>query len=411
VGAQRLVDRLAMLGGRNESQRLDGARELMGERGLEALIVTKPPNIRYLTGFSGSLGIVVVTATSSTLIVDPRYDLVAEADTFAVRDELSVLVGPRRIHFDNLRRLTDGLARVGVEEHFIDASSLQSFQSGLSPSVLPANRVVEELRLVKDEGEIARLRAAAAITDAAVCDMANLLPLGLSESEFCRLLDDRLRALGAADRSFPTIVVSGLATASPHGFSSATRIEEGQPVIVDVGAVVGGYHSDMTRTIWYGSLSPEVALMYEATLAANDAARASAVVGASHADLYWAARRVFIEAGFPDDLAHPAGHNIGLEVHELPYLTADADQPLRSGSVVAIEPALYARGVGGVRIEDMVVVREEGPETVTRAPKLSPGKAAPATPGLRPDGTGSARVEPDAPDEHRQFLTGSADRD
>ena len=213
------------------------------------------------------------------------------------------------------------------------------------------------------------MEAAADIADAALADVRPLLSNGVSEADFALELDFTMRRLGAAGNSFDTIVAAGPNGAKPHAQPSTRRIEAGELVVIDFGAIVDGYCSDMTRTLWMGDLDSEASRMVE-VVAASQAAGVNAVrAGASCKEVDGVCREVIAEAGWADAFLHSTGHGVGLDIHEAPWVAATSTDTLESSSVVTVEPGVYLPGIGGVRIEDTVVVTDDGCRALTKSPK------------------------------------------
>jgi Xaa-Pro aminopeptidase len=341
-----------------------------------ALLVTHLTNIRYLAGFSGSAGLLLVRAAGgAVLVTDGRYEEQAAVEVAAASADVEVAVGRTLAEQrDLLQAAADGAAAVGLEADHVSWADQRRYAEAWFPgaSVVPTSGLVEGLRTTKDVGEVARVEAACAIADAALADVVPSLASGPTEAELARALDARIRDLGADDISFETIVASGPNGSRPHHRPGRRRIAEGDLVVVDFGALVDGYHSDMTRTLAVGgpaALTEEqrrmVAVVAEAQAAGVDAVRPG--VDASVVDA--ACREVIAAAGWGDAFVHGTGHGVGLDIHEDPRVAATADGRLAPGHVVTVEPGVYLPGLGGVRIEDTVVVTTEGCRTLTRAPK------------------------------------------
>jgi Xaa-Pro aminopeptidase len=229
--------------------------------------------------------------------------------------------------------------------------------------------LVEELRAVKDDGEISRIEAAAAIADRALAETRPALADRPTEREFQIELDHRMRLLGANDVSFETIVGSGPNGAKPHARPTSRRIEEGDLVVLDFGALLDGYHSDISRTVAVGEPSPTQARMIEVVLAAQAAGVAAVAPGVAASGVDDASRSVIAEAGWADAFLHGTGHGVGLDIHEDPRVNATSAATLRPGHVVTVEPGVYLPEHGGVRIEDTLVVTASGHRCLTNAPK------------------------------------------
>ncbi|HLT69120.1 MAG TPA: M24 family metallopeptidase [Acidimicrobiales bacterium] len=235
--------------------------------------------------------------------------------------------------------------------------------------LVPTDGLVETLRQTKDEGEIARMTAAAAMADAALAAVRHRLGESPTEAEIALELEWQMRRLGADGPSFQTIVASGPNAAMPHHRAGGRRITEGDPVVIDFGAQLEGYRSDMTRTVVVGEPTETLARMYDVVLAAQQAGVEAVRAGVAVAAVDEACRSVIREAGWEEAFLHSTGHGIGLDVHEAPRVSASADATLADGHVVTVEPGVYLPEHGGVRIEDTVVVTSDGCRTLTRAPK------------------------------------------
>jgi Xaa-Pro aminopeptidase len=346
------------------------------ERPCDALVVTHLTNIRYLTGFTGSAALLVVGREGpAALVTDGRYEEQAAGEVAAAGADVEVLVGRSLARQQELvvERLA-GVSAIGLEADHVSWAEQRRFAEGWFPdaTLVPTSALVEVLRRSKDPGEVARIEAACAIADAALADVVGLLEGAPTEAGFARSLDDRMRDLGADDLSFETIVASGPNGSRPHHRPGPRPVQPGDLVVVDFGALVDGYHSDMTRTIAVGgleALGPEQRRMVAVVAEAQAAGVAAVGPGVPAKAVDEACRTVIAEAGWADAFVHGTGHGVGLDIHEDPRVGATADATLAPGHVVTVEPGVYLPGQGGVRIEDTVVVTTEGRRTLTRAPK------------------------------------------
>ncbi len=358
------------------SARAPRVREAMATAGCDALLVTNLTSIRYLTGFTGSAALLLVTPDGGWFVTDGRYrtqsavELEAAEVTFA-----RVVPETMAAQRDALREAVGSLGgevHLGLEAESVTWAQVRAFETLWFPgaTLVATDGLVENLRLVKDDGELARLRAAAAIADAALAATLPLLHEFPREQDFARELDKAMFARGAEALSFETIVASGPNGALPHHRPGERQIERGELVVIDFGAMVDGYHSDMTRTVSVGEpADPQAARMFEVvTRAQADGVRAVRA-GVSAGDVDAACREVIATAGWGEAFVHSTGHGVGLDIHEEPRVGAGSVFELADRHVVTVEPGAYLEGFAGVRIEDTVVVGPDGCEVLTRHPK------------------------------------------
>lgn len=333
--------------------------ERLGEAGVDALLVTRPVNVRWLTGFTGSAGSCLVRPDGSCLLVtDGRY-----AEQAAVQAPDAELV------IDRTRSWLPGRlggGRLGVESHDLPWDVALQLATELGEDrIVPAPRLVETLRQVKDGGELELIRQACMVTSTAFDALLGWLRPGMTEVEAARRLRGEVEARGAEGLAFDTILASGPNSALPHHRPGPRALERGDLVKIDFGARVGGYCADMTRTVALGSTDPELrrvhALVREAQAVGVATARAGVTAGAVDA----ACRDVIDGAGYGDQFVHATGHGLGLEIHEPPILARSSAATLTAHMTVTVEPGVYLPGVGGVRIEDVVAVLPSGPQVLT----------------------------------------------
>lgn len=343
----------------------------VAEAGLDALLVTHAANVCYLTGFTGSSGALLLgSGGEARFATDGRYavqagEQVGELATTITRDD------------DWLAHAVPAGARLGLESHRVSWDRARDLAARLDGrEVVPAGEVVEPRRAVKDDGELARLRAAAAVTDAAFADLAAWLadrdPGGVTEARVARELDDRLVAHGADGPAFPTIVAAGEHGARPHHHPTDRPLRRGDLVTVDGGARRQGYCADMTRLVAVGGLAAVDARLADAVAAlaaAQQAGVAAAGDGVAARDVDAACRSALAAAGLAEAFTHGTGHGIGLEVHEAPRVAASSAATLAENMVCTVEPGVYLPGLGGARIEDVVAVTADGAERLTTAPR------------------------------------------
>lgn len=326
----------------------------------EPLLVSTPANVVYLSGFRSSNAALLVEADRVRLFTDFRY---AEAARKVPGVEPVIT---KRALFPSLAELLSG--RIAFEADGVTyAAYLVLAEAGLE--LVPRRGVVEALRAVKDRDEVNLITHAAEIADAAFADLLEEPWIGRTERELAWRLEQHLHDRGAEKPAFPSIVAAGPNGASPHAEAGDRVVEAGTTVIVDWGAAVGGYCSDCTRTVATGELPDELRRAYEVCLDAQQAAVADVRAGMSGVDADGIARERIAAAGFGGAFGHPLGHGVGLLVHEAPRLSAESADTLVPGNVVTIEPGIYLPGLGGIRIEDLAVVGEDGVDVLTSIPK------------------------------------------
>jgi Xaa-Pro aminopeptidase len=359
----------------DHAERVRVVQEHVGtlDNGRAAVLFTDLTDVRWLTGFTGSNGWVVVRADQLILGTDGRYGDRARAET--ARTGATVLAEQQRARLHD--RLLESLR--GADVVALDARSTSFAEWGrlaADVSLEPMDSVVKAQRQVKDDAEIARIEAAATAADAALAEVEPMLwatvDEPVTEADIRNELEYRMRLHGADDRSYETIVASGPDHAArPHHEVSDRRIVEGDTVIVDVGALVDGYHSDMTRSWVIGEPTGQQREIYD-LVAMSQQAGLDAVrehLGARELDKI--CRDVFVEAGYGDWYLHGTGHGVGLDIHESPFHSTASDETIMRNHVVTVEPGLYRGGFGGFRIEDLVVVTETGHRVLTHSPKRS----------------------------------------
>jgi Xaa-Pro aminopeptidase len=352
--------------------RAERLRAGFDDAGIDALLVTDLLNVRYLTGFSGSAGLLAVTDDGLTLVTDGRYAEQAPLEAAAAGAAVEVQVAGTG-QKDLVSQLLGSVARLGLEAEDVTWAQQRSFGDEWFPEaeLVPTERLVATLREVKDAGEVARLAAASAIADAALAAVRPMLLDEPTEAEVALALDSEVRRLGATGPSFETIVASGPNGARPHARPSGRRIVAGDLVVTDFGALVDGYHSDMTRTHAVGDVDETQQRMLQVVAESQAAGVAAVRAGATVKDVDQACRAVIDDAGWGDAFVHGTGHGVGLEIHEGPRVSSAVAATLAAGHVVTVEPGVYLPEHGGVRIEDTVVVTAEGCDTITLAPKIA----------------------------------------
>lgn len=352
--------------------RTDRLRARFDDDGLDALLVSRLPNVRYLTGFTGSAGMVLVARDWSLLVTDGRYATQAEEQLAASGARADVAIGTTGAKQRDILRdaVRDG-SRLGLEAHGITWAQQRAFASEWfgHAELVATEGMVEALRCVKEPAEVARIRRACAIADDALREVGALLADEPTERDVALRLELAMRERGASGNSFDPIVASGPNGAKPHARPTDRRVQRGELVVIDFGCVVDGYCSDMTRTVSVGDPGSDARRVWDTVLASQRAGRDAVRAGVECAAVDRASRDVIDGAGWGETFAHGTGHGVGLEIHEDPRVTATARGTLAEGHVVTVEPGVYLPGVGGVRIEDTVVVTATGAEPLTEFPK------------------------------------------
>ena len=337
------------------------------DRKLDALLVWWSPNLRYLSGFTGSNGALLVLPGRAILFTDPRYQIQASQETQA---QVRIGKGPL---VDGvlaaIRRL--GVRRIGYEPARMTCDTFESLKARLpmKAALAPVSGWIEEMRMVKSPAELALIRRSVETNSRAFERTVARAKVGMSESDLAAELEYRMRRLGAEKPSFETIVAGGARSALPHAQPTAAPIAAGDLVVVDMGAFQDGYASDMTRMLFAGTPGAKVKRMYRAVLEAQLAAIDAVRDGARTAAVDAAARNVLHGYGLDRAFTHSTGHGLGLEIHEPPRLGKRDKLRLKTGMAVTVEPGVYLEGFGGIRIEDTVVVTEHGCEILTPTPK------------------------------------------
>ncbi len=345
----------------------------MTRAGLPGLLVTHLPDLRYLSGFTGSSAALAVTRRAASLFTDGRYKEQAAGEVSAAK--VRIISGSPAVAAVEWLAAQPGVNAAGFDPSCTTIAELARWKASL-PSRLRrsfltalAAPLVERLRQVKDEDELALMSEAALLGCKLFEHVLGLIRPGMAEMAVAAELEHRARLLGAEGMSFDTIVASGVRSALPHGRASAASLPSRGFLTLDFGVILRGYCSDMTRTIYLGKPKAEERNAYETVLEAQEAAVAAVAPGASCGEVDEAARRVLRKAGFAEAFSHSTGHGVGLEIHESPRIGAGQTTRLLTGMVITIEPGIYLAGKYGIRIEDMVAVTRTGGRVLTPAPK------------------------------------------
>ena len=347
-------------------------REHLATTRFEGLLISHLPNIRYLCGFTGSAGLLLIEQAGSVFFTDVRYDTQAHEEVKAAKVVIArKAVLPALGEFLAQRRKRARAWTIGIEaEHFTiaDKKRLNKVRpSGVRLKDAPP--MVERNRMVKDDEEVGRIREAVNLGAKLFERALEVLRPGMKETEVAAEMELAARRAGAEEMSFPTIIASGARSALPHGRASEQRIPAGAFVVCDFGVILRGYCSDQTRTVWVGPVADDARPAYEAVREAQQSAINAVRPGVAVGEIDEAARKVLRKVGLGKYFTHSTGHGVGLEIHEAPRVAAGQDEILRPGMVITIEPGVYFPGKWGVRIEDMVVVTASGREVLTPTSK------------------------------------------
>lgn len=345
--------------------RLERFDAKLAQSGLDALLVTGQNNIYYLTNFWGTNATVFITKNRRLFLTDSRYTLIAKQsvhgfDIIESKDPLKDIV--KLIEADKLET-------IGFDNQvsFAYYQGLQAIFEGYTLS--PQNNFMEELRMIKDDKELATIRKACSISDRAFTDVLDFIKPGqTTELQVANFLDFRMREYGASGTSFESIIASGYRSAMPHGVASEKVIQSGETLTMDFGCYYKHYVSDMTRTIHIGDTTDEEREIYDIVLRSNQALIDAAKAGMTRRDYDKVARDVIVEAGYGSHFTHGIGHGIGLDIHEIPYF-GNSDETIEAGMVLTDEPGVYLADKYGVRIEDDIIITESDCELITLAPK------------------------------------------
>ncbi|KLO25031.1 MULTISPECIES: M24 family metallopeptidase [unclassified Marinitoga] len=347
--------------------RIKKLREKMLEKGLDAFLIinienSSKPTSYYLTGFTGSFSVIFITHNDIKFSTDGRYTEQAEKQTgikptlfkSKLSEELNTII-----------TIPKG-SKIGFESNKVSSNIyiniLKKFENY---EFVPAEDIINEMRRIKTQQEISFIKEAAVIAEKALEETLDTFKIGMTEKEFAAKLEYNMKLYGADNYAFETIVASGYRGALPHGIASEKQIENGELIVIDFGAYANGYNSDITRTIAVGNISEKQKEIYELVLKAQKAAIAAAKSGMKYSELDKVARNIISEGGYGEYFTHSLGHGLGIEVHENPRVSKNSETISQVGDVITIEPGIYLPGKFGVRIEDNIVITEEGCETLT----------------------------------------------
>lgn len=355
------------------NERVPRLRQLLSGQGIDAILISNPQNRRYLSGFTGSAGFLFISSAHAYLATDFRY---WEQSKIQAPDfELIKMTGDMKSWLSPL--IENGPGKLGFEAH--DAtyalheqlkSVARKLKQELRPKLVPTADLVESLRIYKDADEMEMLKRSIAIADQAMVEMSEQLEPGMTERQIAWQLECSMREQGAEGTSFDIIVGAGQNAARPHHRPSDTKIQANQPIVIDMGAKVKGYCSDITRTHYIGTPDDTYKRVYDLVLVAQETAISALQAGMSGHEADKLARDVIEAGGYGDKFGHGTGHGVGLNIHENPRVSRNMQDELQDGMVFTIEPGIYLPEWGGVRIEDIVVLKDGKALDLTKAPKM-----------------------------------------
>lgn len=347
---------------------IEKIRNKLAEKYLDAVIIENEKNQRYAAGFPFTDGSVMVSKAGAWLITDSRYieaaNLRAEGVTVLMYDREK----PLKAFISELIS-SAGVKRLGIEEKSMSYGRYIELKEQLSCELVPAQYIFSDLRASKSEEEISYMKEAQAVSESALDEVLGIIRPGMTESEIAAELVYRMLRHGSEGNSFDPIVVAGTKTSMPHGVPGDNVVKAGDFLTMDFGCIRNGYCSDMTRTVAVGHASDEMRKVYSIVLEAQLAGIAASRAGVPGCDIDAAARKVITDAGYGEYFGHGYGHSLGLDIHESPNANPMGTVPMPAGAVVSAEPGIYLPGRFGVRIEDVVVMKEGGCEVITKAPK------------------------------------------
>jgi Xaa-Pro aminopeptidase len=355
------------------SARVDRLRSLLEERGLDAALISNPQNRRYLSGFTGSAGYLLISADNAIIATDFRYyeQSATQAPDFRLHKTVAgepwmttlfAGLGGKTVAFE--------AADMTVATHKQFRKAIADLSEGDRPELAPTTNLVESLRIIKEPEEVEALQRAVDLGDAAFEHVAQRLEPGWTEKQVAWEIEKYIREHGGDGLSFDTIVAAGPWGAMPHAYPRDRAINKGEGVVIDMGCDVGGYMSDLTRTVFVGKPDDQFKKIYDIVLTAQLTAEEMVQAGMTGGETHMIAHRIIDEAGYGETFGHGLGHGIGLQVHEAPRVSRTSDDELRDGMVFTIEPGIYVTGWGGVRIEDMVVLENGKARVMSTSSKL-----------------------------------------
>jgi Xaa-Pro aminopeptidase len=346
--------------------RIELLRERFKEHEIDGMLITSPSNRRYISNFTGTAGVLIISSNAAKLITDFRY--IDQANEQAT--EFDIVQHKGAIHDEIAKQAKElGIKRLGFEQDYLTYSTFSTYEKAIEASLVPITGMIEKLRLIKDASELKILKEAAKIADATFEHIIQYIKPGMTELDVSNELEFFMRKQGATASSFAIIVASGIRSALPHGVATDKVIKTGEFVTLDFGALYKGYCSDITRTIAIGEPSDELKKIYDIVLRAELKGLQEIKPGMTGEAADRITRDFITEHGYGEYFGHSTGHGIGLDVHEGPRLASTSNEVLIPGMVVTVEPGIYISGLGGVRIEDDTVITDTGNQKLSHSTK------------------------------------------
>lgn len=348
-------------------KRIENLRKKIRKLKLDAVLVTKKENYMYFSGFTGSSAWLVITEQDAVLVTDFRYTLQAgkQAPLFEINTYKGSIIKELNDVMEDKK-----VERLGFEDSNLTVEKFNDYKSKLNlKELVPLGGILDEIREVKDSFELKVISKAVKIADDTFEHILKYIRPGVAEVELAAEMEFFMRKQGATGSSFETIVASGVRSSMPHGVASEKKLENGDAITFDFGALYNGYCSDMTRTVFLGKPDKKLEKIYKIVLEAQIESSKGVKKGANGKDIDAIARDYIAQNGYGENFGHGLGHGVGLEIHEEPRLSMTAGKNMKNGMVVTVEPGIYVDGLGGVRIEDMVVVKDENPMILTSSSK------------------------------------------
>lgn len=348
-------------------RRLKELREKLFKKGIDAALITKRENYIYLSNFTGTFANLLITQDKALLVTDFRY--AEQAKEEAPLYEIVQYQGNLNVTLKELLS-SNNIMTLGFEEEYLTFKAYEDLSKKLEINkLIPLEGAIETLRRVKDSGEIEVIKEAVRLADGAFSHVLKYIKPGVTEMEIAAEIEYYLKKQGARGPSFDTIVASGWRSSLPHGVASNKVVELGDAITLDFGAIYNEYCSDMTRTVFVGQPKDELKKIYNIVLEAQKAGVNGAISGLTGREIDKIARDIISDAGYGENFGHSLGHGVGIEIHEDPRLSLQGTIKMQNGMVVTVEPGIYVSGLGGVRIEDMIVINDDKPMVLTGSPK------------------------------------------